>query len=145
MPIAIVSLGCVLPGAANADALWSNLLAGKSGIVDVAARLDPVVAGDFKRERPVRSDKTYSFLSGRADAGDGGDAARHYTPDEWAALPAVGRFLAAATAQCLVRTAVRAASGRARELRPRFHRRRVGRLRRDAAPRGRRRDGPRRR
>jgi acyl transferase domain-containing protein/NAD(P)-dependent dehydrogenase (short-subunit alcohol dehydrogenase family)/acyl-CoA thioesterase FadM len=100
MPIAIVSLGCVLPGAANPDALWSNLLSGKSGIVDVA-QLDPTVAADFRCERPVRADKTYSLLSGRADAGDGGAAARHYTPEEWGRLPAVGRFLATAAVQCL--------------------------------------------
>src|SRR5262249_54887381 len=35
------------------------------------------------------------------NAGDGGGAARHYTAEEWTALPSVGRFLATATAQCL--------------------------------------------
>jgi acyl transferase domain-containing protein/NAD(P)-dependent dehydrogenase (short-subunit alcohol dehydrogenase family)/acyl-CoA thioesterase FadM len=99
LPIAIVSLGCVLPGVANPDALWDNLLAGKSGIVDVA-QLDPIVAADFRCERPVRPDKTYSLLSGRADASERGAAGRYYSPEEWARLPAVARFLAIATAQC---------------------------------------------
>jgi acyl transferase domain-containing protein/NAD(P)-dependent dehydrogenase (short-subunit alcohol dehydrogenase family)/acyl-CoA thioesterase FadM len=100
LPIAIVSLGCVLPGAANADTLWRNLLAGKGGIIDVA-KLDPTLAADFRCERPVRPDKTYSLLTGRATSTYGPEIARHYGADEWANLEAVSRFLAEATTQCL--------------------------------------------
>jgi acyl transferase domain-containing protein/NAD(P)-dependent dehydrogenase (short-subunit alcohol dehydrogenase family)/acyl-CoA thioesterase FadM len=100
LPIAVVALGCVLPGAPDPDALWSNLLSGKSGIIDVAP-LDPVVAADFCCAGPVQSDKTYTLLSGRASVPENCAAAPRYTPEEWAQLAAVGRFLAAATGQCL--------------------------------------------
>jgi 3-oxoacyl-(acyl-carrier-protein) synthase/malonyl CoA-acyl carrier protein transacylase/acyl-CoA thioesterase FadM len=98
-PIAIAGLGCVLPGAPDADALWDNMLSGKSGIIDVA-ELDADLAADFRCERPVQPDKTYSLLSGRANAAYSGRIERHYSPQEWQRLSSAGRFLASAIVEC---------------------------------------------
>src|SRR5262249_778905 len=46
VPIAIVGLGCVLPGARNPDQLWDNVSNGVSGIVDMA-EVSPPDAVDF--------------------------------------------------------------------------------------------------
>jgi acyl transferase domain-containing protein/NAD(P)-dependent dehydrogenase (short-subunit alcohol dehydrogenase family) len=65
-PIVIVGLGCVLPGANNADQLWENIRNGVSSIVDLA-ELAPLEAGDFLYPGAIVPDKTYSLLSGLID------------------------------------------------------------------------------
>jgi acyl transferase domain-containing protein/NAD(P)-dependent dehydrogenase (short-subunit alcohol dehydrogenase family) len=69
-PIAIVAMGCVLPGAHNPEQYWSNILAGVSGITDLAAE-DPTAKVDFLGgsagpEQKIVSDKSYTALSGSA-------------------------------------------------------------------------------
>jgi len=69
-PIAIVAMGCVLPGARNPEQYWSNILGGVSGITDLGDE-DPTDALDFlggsaRPEQKVVSDKTYTLLSGSA-------------------------------------------------------------------------------
>jgi acyl transferase domain-containing protein len=69
-PMAIVAMGAVLPGAADPEELWRNVLAGVSGIVDLAA-LDPEIGQDFvagsgNGHGPVEvvPDKSYTMLNG---------------------------------------------------------------------------------
>ena len=66
-PIAIVSMGAVLPGAKDIEAFWSNLIDGTSGIVDLRT-LDPVVGADLigGAQTAVIADKSYSALAGYA-------------------------------------------------------------------------------
>ena len=67
-PIAIVAMGCVLPGARDPEQYWHNLTHGVSGIVDLA-RDDHSIAQDFRSgdgtgEVKIVSDKTYTLLHG---------------------------------------------------------------------------------
>ena len=67
-PVAIVAMGCVLPNAGNPDQYWGNILAGISGIADLAA-IDPGAAADFVAgsvdgELNIVPDKTYTLLAG---------------------------------------------------------------------------------
>jgi 3-oxoacyl-(acyl-carrier-protein) synthase/NAD(P)-dependent dehydrogenase (short-subunit alcohol dehydrogenase family) len=67
-PIAIVAMGCVLPGARDPEQYWHNLTHGVSGIVDLA-RDDDSIAQDFRSgdgtgEVKIVSDKTYTLLHG---------------------------------------------------------------------------------
>ncbi|MGE5150753.1 MAG: beta-ketoacyl synthase N-terminal-like domain-containing protein, partial [Rhodospirillaceae bacterium] len=66
-PIAIVSMGAVLPGAKDIEAFWGNLIDGTSGIVDLRT-LDPVVGADLigGAQTAVIADKSYSALAGYA-------------------------------------------------------------------------------
>lgn len=71
-PIAIVALGCVLPGARNPEEYWDHILHGLSGIVD-PAREDPTLARDFLAGRngadfTIVPDKTYTLLHGSVGA-----------------------------------------------------------------------------
>ena len=68
VPIGIVGIGCVLPGADNPDQYWQNIKKGISGIVDLAA-LDPdagrdFMAGSVDGQLKIVSDKTYTLLNG---------------------------------------------------------------------------------
>lgn len=68
MPIAIVSMGCVLPGAGNAEAYWQNVVEGTSGIVNLADA-EPTAARDFligdgAGGVTIAPDKTYTLLHG---------------------------------------------------------------------------------
>ena len=67
-PIAVVGLGCVLPGARNPDELWTNVVNGVVSIVDVVESA-PLDAADFVAHGKVVSDKSYSSLTGQVDAG----------------------------------------------------------------------------
>jgi len=67
-PIAIVALGCVLPGARNPEEYWNNIQNGVSGIVD-PGKDDPTLAQDFLARRngadvTIVPDKTYTLLYG---------------------------------------------------------------------------------
>lgn len=62
-PIAIVGLGCVLPGrAADPESFWTRVRAGESGIVDRGER-DSRLREDFLAV-PVVPDKSYTLLAG---------------------------------------------------------------------------------
>jgi len=112
MPIAIVAMGCVLPGAGNAEQYWQNVLQGVSGIVDLAQD-DPVMAADYLNRAPpgemkIRPDKTYTLLHGSV-----GDIrldekllAGAYTAAQFDALTRGERILALAFAQskCALRS-----------------------------------------
>ncbi len=61
-PVAIVGIGCRLPGANSATQLWERLIAGYSGIVEVPAnRWDPTLYWSEDHGAP---DKTYSKIGG---------------------------------------------------------------------------------
>ncbi|MFZ0749958.1 MAG: beta-ketoacyl synthase N-terminal-like domain-containing protein, partial [Pyrinomonadaceae bacterium] len=68
IPIAIVSVGCVLPGAFNPEEYWSNILNGVSGVSNLA-EVDPSSASDFLAgtegsQVKIIPDKTYTLLHG---------------------------------------------------------------------------------
>jgi acyl transferase domain-containing protein/NAD(P)-dependent dehydrogenase (short-subunit alcohol dehydrogenase family) len=69
-PIAIVGMGCVLPGGAdNPDTFWNNITTGVSGIVDLTeidphARVDFVAGKVNGTTQEIISDKTYTLLNG---------------------------------------------------------------------------------
>jgi acyl transferase domain-containing protein/NAD(P)-dependent dehydrogenase (short-subunit alcohol dehydrogenase family) len=104
-PIAIVAMGCVLPGARDAEEYWHNVLEGVSGIVDLAA-LDPGLARDFVARAgadPPETvpDKTYTLLSGavRDVAYEPSLLGRWYDVASFAGLTRGQKMLAAALAQ----------------------------------------------
>jgi acyl transferase domain-containing protein len=108
MPIAIVAMGCVLPGAGGPEELWHNVLAGVSGIVDLA-EIDPRLGSDFVAGRrgdgavEVVPDKTYTLLNGaiREVRYDARRLAGFYTEDAFAALTRGQQLLASALGQSL--------------------------------------------
>ncbi|WP_406230768.1 beta-ketoacyl synthase N-terminal-like domain-containing protein [Nocardia sp. NBC_01009] len=61
-PIAIVGLGAILPGAADVDAFWSNVLEGRDLITDVPA--DRWLIDDHYDPDPEALDKTYCRRGG---------------------------------------------------------------------------------
>ena len=98
VPIAIVALGSVLPGAKDPDSLWQNVLNGTSGIRDIA-KLVPEYAKAFLSNGDIVPDKTYTLLGGMLDRSAIGEL-----PAEVRAIAdasSSARLLAAATAQCL--------------------------------------------
>ncbi len=107
IPIAIVSLGCVLPGANGPDHYWSNILNGVSGITDLSAT-DPSVRSDFLIESKsstvaITPDKTYTLLHGSiVDIPyDAALLSASYSEDEFGALTNGQKLLALALAQSL--------------------------------------------
>jgi acyl transferase domain-containing protein/NAD(P)-dependent dehydrogenase (short-subunit alcohol dehydrogenase family) len=68
VPIAIVGLGCMLPGAQSPDQLWENVKNGTDSFVDLA-EIASFEAGDFLRRGDIVADKTYSLASGVVDKG----------------------------------------------------------------------------
>lgn len=100
-PIAIVSLGSVLPGAADPEGLWRLVLEGRTGIVDLST-VDPTLVDDFTARERMTPDKTYTLLCGRAPD-DANPIAAALSEHEVRALPTVGRFFAQAATQCLSR------------------------------------------
>ena len=108
VPIAIVSMGCYLPGAKDADAYYQQIINGESGIVDLA-ELNPSMHRDFSsnpigvRDRNIVSDKTYSLLNGTiTDISYPVWLLSHYYDRvEYEALTRGQKFLAISLAQCL--------------------------------------------
>src|SRR6185436_13514216 len=105
MPIAVVSMGCVLPGAADADEFWRHVLEGVSGIVDLA-ELDPDLGRDFVAARgggEIVPDKSYTMLIGaiRQVAWDAPRLSGFYDEPAFAALTRGQKLLASALGQAL--------------------------------------------
>lgn len=98
-PIAIVSIGAVLPGAESPEALWQNVLAGRTGIVDLA-EVDATLVADFTASERMTPDKTYTLLCGRAPD-ETGPIASALSDTDVHTLPTAGRFFAQAATQCL--------------------------------------------
>lgn len=100
-PVAIVAMGCVLPGARNVTEFWHNALAGRSGIVDLG-QLDPSARADFHAAGGIQPDKTYSLLVGATPPLDPAVVARlPYSPAELSALSHPETLLAVALSEAL--------------------------------------------
>lgn len=99
IPIAIVSMGCLLPEAGNPEQYWHNILTGVNGIIDLGID-DPLLVSDFKHGEPVVPDKTYTLLSGKVP-GVTYDESLPYSAEEFARLTRGQKLLAKALAQCL--------------------------------------------
>jgi acyl transferase domain-containing protein/NAD(P)-dependent dehydrogenase (short-subunit alcohol dehydrogenase family) len=106
VPIAIVSIGCVLPAAKDPNEYWSNILNGVSGISRLTDN-DPAAAQDFLvgngDSQTVVPDKSYTLLHGSIfnipyDATLLGNA---YTREEFSNLTNGQKLLALALAQSL--------------------------------------------
>ncbi len=109
MPIAIVSLGCVLPGASSPEEYWENVKNGVSGIIDLA-EIDPTTAQDFLAGSVtdginIVPDKTYTLLNGTIldIPYDAALLSGVYARDEFNQLTRGQRLLALAIAQGMSR------------------------------------------
>ena len=99
-PIAIVSLGSVLPGSVGPEAFWAQILARTSGLSDAAER-QPALADFFLKRGGVTPDKTYTLLGGFVlDAGPGRDRLSS-SPEDGLRLTLAQSLLATAFGQCL--------------------------------------------
>jgi len=112
LPIAIVSMGCVLPGADDPEQYWSNILDGVSGISN-GADIDPSTAQDFLAgndggQIKIVSDKTYTLLHGAIPSVpyDAALLSRIYTKEYFDSLTRGQKLLALAVAQSLSRLKV---------------------------------------
>lgn len=101
MPVAIVFMGSVLPGAKSPQEFWRNILEGRSGISD-AGELRPDMVEDFLSQGDVVPDKTYSLLGGFVQNFELDIKALPYDDREFSRLSSAQRFLASAMSQCLV-------------------------------------------
>src|SRR4029077_6338509 len=103
-PGAIISLGCVLPGAANPEEYWKNIVGGVSGIIDLAEH-DPLARHDFIGGSPdkIVPDKSYSLLNGSIleTSYEPGLLSRYFSEGEFRRLSRGQRILLLAIAQAL--------------------------------------------
>ena len=104
-PVAIVAMGCVLPGAQSPEQYWSNILEGVSGITDLGDG-DPTAALDFlggsaRPDQKIVSDKTYTLLSGSAGTivYDAALLSSSYSKAQFERLTQAEKLLAMASAQ----------------------------------------------
>jgi acyl transferase domain-containing protein len=100
VPVAIVSMGCVVPGANGPGEFWRNILEGRSGIFD-ASELRPDMALDFLSKGEVVPDKTYTLLGGFIRNLNPHMSKLPYSDREFTRLSSAQRFLAVAMSQCL--------------------------------------------
>ena len=100
VPVAIISMGCVLPGANGPGEFWRNILEGRSGIFN-ASELRPDMALDFLSKGEVVPDKTYTLLGGFISNINPHMSKLPYSDREFARLSSAQRFLAVAMSQCL--------------------------------------------
>ena len=106
-PVAIVALGCILPGAHSPEQYWNNILSGVSGIADLGEN-DPSAICDFKagaagHEVKIVPDKTYTLLSGTVGTitYDAPLLSGAYSEAAFTKLARAEKLLAIATAQAL--------------------------------------------
>lgn len=104
LPIAIVSMGAVLPGAKNTEDYWNTIKDGISGVVDLAKER-PEVAEDFMggTQVDVIAEKTYTLLNGTIlnVEYEASLLRAFYTETEFNALTRGEKLLALAFAQTL--------------------------------------------
>ena len=112
IPIAIVSMGCVFPGADDPEQYWSNILGGVSGISNLADT-DPSTAQDFLAANDgtqikIVPDKTYTLLHGSISSVPYHEAllSQAYTKEQFDDLTKGQKLLALAVAQSLSRLEV---------------------------------------
>lgn len=112
-PVAIVSLGCVLPGALDPEQYWSNILNGVSGISNLA-EVDPTTAHDFLATNDgdaikIVPDKTYTLLHGSIVniPYDAALLSPAYSSEQFDVLTKGQKILALAVAQSLSRLKVK--------------------------------------
>ena len=106
-PVAIVAMGCVLPGAQSPEQYWKNVLAGISGIADLGdedptSKLD-FLGGSAGPEQKIVSDKTYTLLSGYAGKilYDEALLSEAYSKTQFERLTRAEKLLAMASSQAL--------------------------------------------
>ena len=104
VPIAIVALGCALPGSTNPEHLWRNVLDGKDAIHD-GATLVPEYAQAFLSPGDIAPDKTYTLLGGMIDQPSADQLPASVR--DLANASSNARLLATAMAQCLAAVAHR--------------------------------------
>ena len=111
-PVAIVSMGCVLPGAYDPEQYWSNILNGVSGISNLAD-IDPAASHDFLAgndgdQIKIIPDKTYTLLHGSIInvPYDAALFSTAYTKEQFDGLTKGQKLLALAVAQSLSRLKV---------------------------------------
>lgn len=104
IPVAIVSMGCVLPGAGTPLEFWQNILSGRSGLSD-AAELSPDMAKDFLSRGEVVPDKTYTLLGGFVRDFSPDIQSLPYSEPEFSRLSLAQRFLSEAMHQCIANPA----------------------------------------
>ena len=97
-PVAIVAMGCVLPGAHSPEHYWRNLLEGVSGIMSPPPHSPDYF--DFVGGDDVMPDKSYTMLRGDAGVFER-DPRVPYSPEEYSRLTRAQRLLANALAQCV--------------------------------------------
>lgn len=100
MPIAIVSMGCVLPGATDPDEYWRNLKDGISGIVDWK-EIYPEMVHDFLSKSDLTLDKTYSSLAGLVQKLNYDIDRLPFSEEEFTKLSKAQQFLAVSLSQSL--------------------------------------------
>jgi acyl transferase domain-containing protein/NAD(P)-dependent dehydrogenase (short-subunit alcohol dehydrogenase family)/acyl-CoA thioesterase FadM len=61
-PVAVVAMGCVLPGASDPARYWDNIVGGVGSLID-GATISPLHAADFRADGGV-PEKTYTLLAG---------------------------------------------------------------------------------
>lgn len=122
IPIAIVSMGCVLPGAHDPEQYWSNILGGVSGISNMADT-DPSTARDFLAANDgaqikIIPDKTYTLLHGSIPSVpyDAALLSQAYTKEQFENLTKGQKLLALAVAQSLSRLKVQVTRSGSRKM-----------------------------
>jgi len=98
-PIAIVAMGCVLPGAHSPQALWDRLLTGEHALAHLDD-IQPDLGRDFKSEGGPTPDKTYTLLGGYVQGYTPNFDPDLIAPETYAAWAKGQKLLAGAAHQC---------------------------------------------
>lgn len=100
-PVAIIALGAVLPGAADPQIFWRNILDDIGGIAHLRT-MDPTIEADFGSDGIV-PDKSYSLLSGIVEQVER-PAGVPFDEAAFTAMSKAERLLASALQQCTPQT-----------------------------------------
>lgn len=98
-PIAIVAMGCVLPGGHNPQALWERMLTGSPALSHLD-RDAPELGRAFMQPGSPAPDKTYTLLGGYVRDYQPVDSSFGLTEGTLASWSKAQRFLAGAVQQC---------------------------------------------